>query len=142
MPALDTNALNTLIYNRIATHSDGSAIRALLGASATSVIHVKDMDKPLPATPFVAMRPGPVPYADRIVLKPSYRWFIYDDPNQGYYRINQIAALLDTAYTTTVPQFTTANAVGLIETGNLSAEIKDDTLNLFVRFLDISLLVV
>lgn len=149
MLTFDVNALTTAVYNRLFSDSAGSATRAALGNGASSVIHAKELserranDIILPTPAFVALRPGPVPTSDRLVQNPTFRWYLYDDPARGYYRINALLPLIATAYDFEAsPLSITSGAVGLVEIGNPSAEIQDEKLGLFVRFLTLSVLLV
>jgi hypothetical protein len=146
----DLNALIALVYNRLYSDSNGSAVRALLGAGASSVIHAKELsetratDIVLPARPFIALRPGAIPTTDRVIEQPQFTWFVYDDPSQGYYRINAILPALATAYTgdsVTPLQLTTSAGIGLVTVDSPSQETQDDKLNLFVRFVRVGCLV-
>jgi len=149
MLTFDVNALTASIYNRLFSDSAGSATRAALGNGASSVIHTKELsetratDIVLPTPAFVALRPGPAPTSDRLIQNPTFRWYIYDDPARGYYRINALLPLIATAYDfETNPLSLTSGAIGLVEIGNPSAEIQDEKLGLFVRYLTLSVLLV
>ncbi len=146
----DINALTTLIFNRLYSHSDGSAVRTALGNGASSVIHAKELsetratDIVLPTRPFIALRPGTIPTTDRTIEQPQYTWFVYDDPDRGYYRINTLLPLIATAYigdSATPIQLTASASVGLVTVDSPSQETQDDKLNLFMRFVRIGCLV-
>jgi hypothetical protein len=146
----DINALITLVYNRLYSHSDGTAVRAALGAGASGVIHAKELsetratDIVLPARPFIALRPGAIPTTDRVIEQPQFTWFVYDDPDRGYYRINALLPLIAAAYTgesATPLQLTASAGIGLVTVDSPSAETQDTQLNLFVRFVRVGCLV-
>jgi hypothetical protein len=146
----DLNALITLVFNKLATHSDGTAVRAALGNGASSVIHAKELadtratDLVLPARPFVALRPGAIPTTDRVIEQPQFTWFVYDDPDRGYYRINALLPLIANAYlgdSATPIQLTTSASVGLVTVDSPSQETADDKLALLMRFVRIGCLV-
>ena len=146
----DLNALITLVYNRLYSDSDGSAVRSALGNGASSVIHAKELsetratDIVLPTRPFIALRPGAIPTTDRTIEQPQFTWFVYDDPDRGYYRINALLPLIATAYTgdnVTRIQLTTSAGIGLVTVDSPSQETQDDKLNLFMRFVRIGCLV-
>ncbi len=141
MISYDINNLTAAIYNRLKTDSAGSSVRSALGNGATSVIHAKELSKPLPALPLVALRPGAIPTSERILQQPSFKWFVYDDPAKGYYAINAIVKLIATAYSTAITA--TGCSIALVEYGDVTQELPpDDTLGLLFRSITISTIVV
>jgi hypothetical protein len=89
-----------LAYERIKTSSTGAATRALLGAGAASVIPWTALAAgpvALPARVLVAYKPGPVSRVAE-VDQHGGEWWIYDDPAQGTWRIDQVAAAIAAAY--------------------------------------------
>lgn len=75
------------------------AVRAALGAGAASVIPVDALRGALPAAPFIAVGFGPVngaPLRDLRILYPTL--WLYDDAGQRWYRLNDLAALVEAAF--------------------------------------------
>jgi hypothetical protein len=94
--------LTATVYSRLRTDSAGSGVRAALGAGAPSVIHAKDLNvNTLPARPFVALRRGPVTTVNLTEWRGYFTWWLYDDPAQGYYRIDSLIRLIGQAYAAT-----------------------------------------
>lgn len=95
-PALVTK----VAYERIKSAAPGAAVRALLGAGAASVLPWTALAAgatALPARPLVAYKPGVIsPIAG--IDQHGGEWWIYDDPDQGTWRIDQVAAALFAAY--------------------------------------------
>lgn len=134
--AFDIQLLNKAIYDRLKTDAAGSAVRALLGGSASSVIHaVKVADKP--ARPFVALHAGAIPGSSRDVRIPTFTWWIYDDKSQGYARIGDVAEAIEAAYTTTRIDLSTT-VIDRVEVANIGAETSDEKLVLLVRTLQLA----
>ncbi|HMQ30012.1 MAG TPA: hypothetical protein PKD53_04755 [Chloroflexaceae bacterium] len=90
--------IHQLAFQRLKSEPAGSALRALLGAAGASVIPATELGKAaLPPRPFVAYRPG----ATTNVLgidQHQAAWWVYDDPAQGTWRIDQVVAALAPAY--------------------------------------------
>lgn len=106
MLTIDINAVTNMLVNRLMVDAvpDGSAqaLRAALGtyqdeANVTQpgIIHARHLPDPAkrPSTPFIAYREGPQITRDRIIQVPTYRLFFYDDPEMGYWRINEAMPL-------------------------------------------------
>ncbi len=99
MLGVDLQQRTTQIFDQLAVAAAGAAVRAALGAGAASVVHAEQLKQPpLPATPFLALRGGAMPGQSGDMRIPVWRWWIYDDPQQGHYRINGIAPLVEQAY--------------------------------------------
>lgn len=131
---IDLNAIATLLFNRLALDAAGSAVRAQLGAGANGLIHAQDLagysaDRPLPARTLLALRRGRVPTSEHIIRLPSWTWWIYDDPGQGYYRINQLIPLLEQAYTAAPVQLASGNVLGALQF-DIGDETSDPALGL------------
>ncbi len=144
MITFDINQLNTAVFNRLRSDSAGSAIRALLADGASGVIHFKDLNaESLPGRRFIAIKPLAIPTSDRIVQRPTYQFWIYDDPNQGFHRINAVLPLLYIAYDyLTNPLTLASGAIGFVDTDNPSQELVDSVLSLHVRFVTVQLSIV
>lgn len=96
------NQIAAATFARLKTDPAGAALRALLGAGAASVITADALKvgaELLPARPLVALRVGPVPTLGHVDGH-AYSLWIYDDPDQGTARIDQIAAAVPLAFDT------------------------------------------
>ena len=99
MLRIDVQALTAAVYNRPKSDVEGATVRALLGATSGSIIHARQLTKDaLPTRPFLALRARPIPTIRDVIHAPAYTWWIYDDPDQGYYRINGLLLPLARAY--------------------------------------------
>lgn len=95
---LELATISSALYDRIATHAAGAAVRALLG-SAGSVIPADRLgQRPLPPRPLAVWRDGAVGGAALDMRTVTGTWWIYDDPGQGYSRIHAVVAALESAY--------------------------------------------
>lgn len=93
-------AVSRVAYQRVATDAAGAAVRALLGAGGASVIPWLSLQAgaaALPPRPFVAYKPGVVAEVTG-VDQHGGEWWIYDDPGQGTWRIDQVADALAAAF--------------------------------------------
>lgn len=107
---IDLSALDLAVFARLASDADGAAVRAQLtawGASAASIVMASDLplrtvveaDRgALPARPILALRAGPAPRFERIVIRPGYTWLAIDDPSYGEGRLRALALLIAQAY--------------------------------------------
>lgn len=106
MLTIDVNAVTNMLVNRLKVDvtPDGSAelFREKLGTyldeldvPQPGIIHARHLPDPdkRPDTPFCAYREGPILTRDRIIQVPTYRLFFYDDPDQGYWRIDELLPL-------------------------------------------------
>ncbi len=128
--AVDIQTVTSQIWARLASDLDAraAAVRAALGAGAASIIHAEQLvQEPRPARPFLAFRGGSLT-GESLQMRPfSCRWFLYDDPGQGYWRINGLAPLIEVAYTPLcIPH-------GRIVVALVTDERPDTTLNLLMR---------
>lgn len=144
---LDLVKLGDLVVERVATDVQGSQLRATLlamsGAASidTQVIHAGEMDALRPARPYLAFREGPVVSFDRVEVLPTMRWWIYDDTEQGYRRINTLIPLLGKAYAATPQiQFAGGGIIGNVEANLASGSSFDSSLDLNYRYVTISIL--
>lgn len=102
MLGVDLQTITSQIWARLASDTDAPAlaVRAVLGAGASSIIHAKDLDKEsLPARPFMALRGGTLGGQSGQMRPFVIRWWVYDDPGQGYWRINGLVPLIEQVYT-------------------------------------------
>ena len=106
MLTIEINAITNMLINRlmvdVTPEGEAQAFRAKLGTytdellvEQPGVIHARHLPDPAkrPATPFCAYREGPQILRDRIIQVPTYRLFFYDDPEMGYWRINELLPL-------------------------------------------------
>jgi hypothetical protein len=128
--AVDLQLVTSQIWARLASDLDApaAAVRAALGAGATSIIHADQLvQEPRPARPFLAFRGGSLT-GESFDMRPFFcRWFVYDDPGQGHWRINGLVPLIEAAY----PRFCVP--YGRIVVSLVTDERPDDTLNLLFR---------
>ena len=95
-------SLKQAFFALIKTDSAGSAVRAALGAGATSVLSQRQFEAAvssgLPTAPFMVLRFGPVTGQafDMRTIFPT--WWLYDDAVQGHYRLNALAVLIEAVY--------------------------------------------
>jgi len=129
MAGVDVQARTADVFARLKSHSAGTAVRAALGNGANSVIPAEDLKaKPPPATPFLALRGGPVAGAGIEMRIPIWTWYLYDDVQAGYWRVNGLIPLIEQAYP---PQ---AVPYGRIQVVAIGGETSDPALNgLLVR---------
>lgn len=100
MSLLDPATLLTTFYARLASDSAGSAVRALLGAGAASIIVRDDLDAAnVPARPFLVCASGPIAGApDYDMQRMVCAWWIYDDPIRKFSRIDSLLLPIANAY--------------------------------------------
>lgn len=97
--ALDVQAIRAAVYARLQSDAAGSAVRALLGAGAASVVTGEQLDDGArPVRPCVVLRSGPIAgdSGEMRIFAPT--WWIYDDLAQGTYRLDTIATAIEAAY--------------------------------------------
>lgn len=140
MIAYDVNELTQLLIEAVSSDSE---VVALLGDGPAGVIHARHLeDKEGMATrarPLLAWREGPAIDSQRIASIYTLNWYIYDDPEQGYYRINALIPLLGRAYVAAdLPNLMTTAAVSSLEVGNASNATRDAGLNLLLRYLTVA----
>lgn len=140
MIVYDVNELNQLLVEAVSSNSD---VVALLGDGAAGVFHARHLEDKESmakrARPLLAWREGPIIDSQRIASIYTLNWYVYDDPDQGYYRINALLPLLGKAFVAAdIPnQYTTA-AVSSLEIGNASNATRDAGLNLLLRYLTVA----
>lgn len=135
--ALDAQAIHLAFFDRAATDAAGAAIRAALGAGAASVIHAERLRSYgpgalMPARVLLAFRGGPISGASWERRGVALTWWIYDDPAQGYARINGLIPLIEAAY-----PFDAIDR-GKLTVISASAEISDSALGLLSRAVSFS----
>lgn len=95
---LDLAATNAVLYGRLATDSDGSAARALLGG-ASSVFPAERLNQVsgvvLPWAVWRARGTDGEVHAMRAALG---SWFVYARPDAGQYKLLQIATAIEALY--------------------------------------------
>jgi hypothetical protein len=88
-----------LLYARLKSDAAGAAVRAATGPkSADGVIPAHLLRKPLPARPFVCARAGVISGQSDSMRGVILTWWIYDDPGEGYARIDALIDLVSAAY--------------------------------------------
>jgi hypothetical protein len=129
-------------------------LHALLGTStyggitgkAASIFHARWLTtyrSPTQATkfvpPFVAYREGPIVQRERYIEVPTYRLFVYDEPDRGYWSINLILPLLRRALTEPPLRVVSGAVIANAEITGVSGATNDPTLSLATRYLTISM---
>ena len=140
---LDLAAIDQLIYNRLASDSQGAALRAVLGAGAAGVLVADDLIRQevgsptlkLPLPPFVALRRAPVPLTDRIAWLPQYLWYCYGSLSGGSWQLNALVQPILAAYSDVEQD---ASSVGSVEIGVQTPTV-DSVLGLWVLPITLSL---
>lgn len=135
--AIDLHLLTQAVYNRIKIDAQGSSVRSALGDGASSVIHAEKLRTSKPSRPFVALRGGAMTGASRDVRIPVFTWWIYDDREAGYYRINNLISLIEAAYMAARIDLSTV-VIDRIEVSNIGSETIDNELQLLVRSLQLA----
>lgn len=102
---IDLPALNQAVWDRLHSDAAGAPVRAALGANSDSILMAEQLREEglrvqsLPVRPLMALRRGATPTVARVVFVPVYTWFLYDDPDVGYGRIELLIPLIARAYT-------------------------------------------
>lgn len=88
-----------LLYARLKSDAAGAAVRAATGpGDAHGVIPAHLLRKPLPARPFVCARAGVISGQSDGMRGVVLTWWLYDDPSEGYARIDALIDLIGAAY--------------------------------------------
>jgi hypothetical protein len=99
---IDLAAINGLLYAQLKTATAGAPLRAALvamGASVASIIPAEKLRvEPRPARVLLAWRGGSVGGQSGDMRPISCVWWLYDDPAQGYARIDALVPLIEAAY--------------------------------------------
>jgi len=99
MAAPNLATINGLLFARLKSDAAGAAVRAALGAGAQSVIPAEQLRRePRPARLMAVWRGGSVGGASGDMRGITGTWWIYDDPPQGYARIDALIPLIEAAY--------------------------------------------
>lgn len=148
----DIADLGTAIFNRPFSDAQGAALRNYMiseGASVDSIMHAQQLKVPAPGDttipqqeqprPILAYREGPISFQDRIVDLPYFWWFVYDDQEQGYWRINKLISTLKFIYKAKPLIRLSGSAVGPVEVSSVSLATSDPSLDLLFRYVTLSL---
>src|SRR5690349_15202697 len=96
---LDLHTITATFYTVVKTSGAGAAIRAALGNGANSIVPKKDLAlATLPARPFGVFDEGELTGTSLDVRSLFLTWWWYDDPAQGFYRLNTIIPLVEAVY--------------------------------------------
>jgi hypothetical protein len=97
--SLPLQAISEALFDRLASHAAGAAVREKLGAGAASIIAADALGRtPRPATAFLVWRGGAVGGSSLELRRVTGVWWAYDDPARGYARSNEILAAIEAAY--------------------------------------------
>lgn len=88
------------LYERLKSHAAGAAVRAATGpGNASGVIPAHLLRAtPRPARPFVCARAGVISGQEDAMRGVVLTWWVYDDPAQGYARIDTLIDRIRAAY--------------------------------------------
>lgn len=99
MLGVDLQQRTIQVFDQLAVAAAGSAVRAALGDGASSIMHAERLNAAtLPGRPLLALRGGAMPGQSGEMRIPVWRWWVYDDPDRRYYRINGLIPLIEQAY--------------------------------------------
>lgn len=125
---IDLQALRAIVYGRLKTDAEGASVRAALGDGADSIISAEELKRtPLPATPFIALRRGPMPIVSEVVYAPIFTWWVYDDAQQDYWRIDSVLTLIGKAYAARLLDSPPGGAINVVD-GSIGPHTSDDKL--------------
>lgn len=130
--ALDIPTLTTDFYTILKSGTAGSAVRSALGNGATSVIPADMLRRynnsnPMPARVLAAFRGGIITGNGRDGNDMFMRWWLYDDEQYQYNRINTVLPLIIAAYPESVINHAYTKLIGI------SQEAPDTTYQLPCR---------
>ena len=134
-------AISRIVMERLTIDPAGAPVRVQLGAGAASVIHADELSRglqALPARPLIAYRAGAVATVQGVDVHTADLW-IYDDPEQRTYRIDQIAAALPGVYDYQRGAPTLPSPAGAAALGTLGEPRTDPALGLAVRRLPLTI---
>lgn len=98
--SLDLAAIAAAILARATTHADGATLRALLGNSASSMLTAAQFRyQRTPPRPCLALVDGAVSGTSLQMRTPLWAWYVYDEPDQAYTRIDPIVTAIEALYT-------------------------------------------
>lgn len=102
MIRIDLQQLTADVQARLQDDAAGTAVRALLAAggsdSAASIIPFERLERPRPTPPFLALQATGAPSLPGGPHQATFVWWVYDTPEQGYWRIRGILRPLARAY--------------------------------------------
>jgi hypothetical protein len=99
MAAPNLATINGLLFARLKSDTAGAAVRAALGAGAASVIPATHLRRePRPVRPMLVWRGSSVGGQSGEMRDIIGTWWIYDDPAQGFARIDALIPLIEAAY--------------------------------------------
>lgn len=139
---IDVAAIQNAVVARITTDIEGASVRAVLGDGANSIIHAELLRNEglqlidLPTRPLIAYRRRVIPQVERVIYRPVYSLWIYDDPERGYYRINTLITLIVQAYNARLLSVATS-AIGDVEISAVGGEDRDTALGLLYSHLQL-----
>lgn len=97
---IDYAAINASLYDRVATHADGAAVRALVGQGAVSSIFPRRDLKNVAGRlfPWLVWAAAPASGDSGDMRQLGGAWWIYGAPNGDEYTLLAISAALETLY--------------------------------------------
>jgi hypothetical protein len=99
MAAPNLASINGLLFARLKSDAAGTAVRAALGAGAASIIPAHQLRRePRPVRLMAVWRGSSVGGQSGQMRDIIGTWWIYDDPAQGYARIDALIPLMEAAY--------------------------------------------
>lgn len=138
MITINVQGLTEALFNRAALDIVASDLRAILGSATLSVIPADRLELgSKPPRPFIALREDVIITLDRIVQVPTYRWFLYDDRENGSSRINKLIPLLYKAYSAELLNVNNI-LINRIVFDSVSQYTTDTELNLGLRYVSLS----
>jgi hypothetical protein len=92
-------AARAALYAVLKSDAAGASVRAATGpGDASGVIPAHLLRTPLPAPPFLCARAGVISGQTDAMRGVVLTWWIYDEPEQGYARIDALIDLVGAAY--------------------------------------------
>ncbi len=128
---LDPQSITSSFYT-VATGN--AALVAALASGTSGIIHAQALaasranDIVLPTPVFIALRGGAIAGARQDVRNLFFTWYIYDTPDRGFWRINGVIPLIESAY----PK-DSAIPYSYTDVVSIGSETLDSALNLLVR---------
>lgn len=134
--SLSLPAVTALVVGRLETDVEGQAVRARLGAGAGSIIRAEDLGRiEVPARPLLAYRRNPVPTLERVVRILTLTWWIYDDREQGHWRIDDLLGEIPLAYEARRLDQQSGGVIGDVAVGDAGEQRFDATLGLNISWI-------
>lgn len=134
-------AIEAAVFQRLATDAEGAAVRAALGG-AGSVLHATTLRTAWadggtrPGRPLVLFRAFPWSQTQGLEYMVC-RWFVEDDTDQRYWRINSLISLIDDAYKARIVSVA-GHVIIQAEVTSVGAETEDPGTGLLARFCDVT----